>query len=145
MLLGYFDIKLQTQKIVLESNLKNIAEIERLLSDIKEQYSIREENFNDMWVVLHEAVSNAIKHGNKCDPDKKVRLSVETRYDRYLCFKVEDQGEGFDPDSLPDPTSLERIEEPNGRGVFLINRLADKVMYSHNGTILEVCFDLYKN
>lgn len=145
MLLGYFDIELQTQKIVLGSNLKNISEIERLLSNIQEQYSIRDENFADIWVVLHEAVSNAIKHGNRFDPFKKVRLSVETKYDRYLCFKVEDQGDGFDPASIPDPTSPERIEEPNGRGVFLIKRLADKVNYSNKGTVLEMCFDLYKN
>jgi serine/threonine-protein kinase RsbW len=142
---AYIDIELPTQKIVLGSNLRQIAEVESLLDELKNRYAINEENFNDIWVALHEAVTNAIRHGNRFDPEKKVRLSVKTKEDRYLCFTVKDQGIGFDPDSLPDPTSPEFIEEPNGRGVFLIRRLADKVSYSDNGTHLEMCFDLYKN
>jgi serine/threonine-protein kinase RsbW len=145
MLLATIDIELQSQKMVLGSSLKQIAGLERLLGELKEEYSISDEAFNDIWVVLHEAVTNAIRHGNKFDPAKKVRLSVEAKYERYLCFTVRDEGRGFDPEQVPDPTSPERIEEPNGRGVFLIRRLADKVTYSQNGTMLEMCFDLYKN
>ena len=135
MLLACIDIELQTQKIVLGSNLKQIEAVEILLSGLKDRFAITDENFNDIWVVLHEAVTNAIRHGNCFDPSKRVRLSVETKEERYLCFTVKDEGSGFDPNSLPDPTSPEFIEEPNGRGVFLINKLADRVTYSDNGTV----------
>jgi serine/threonine-protein kinase RsbW len=90
-------------------------------------------------------MTNAIKHGNKYDPDKKVCLTLETKEDRYLCFTIKDQGCGFDPETLPDPTSPDFLEEPNGRGVFLIQKLADHVKFSNNGTTLEMWFDLYKN
>jgi serine/threonine-protein kinase RsbW len=145
MIFGFVDIEPINQKMVLESNLESIDVVEKLISQAKEEFSISEENCNYIWIALNEAVSNAIKHGNKFDPSKKVRLSVETKYDRYICFTIKDEGEGFDFNSVPDPTAPERITEPNGRGVFLINKLADIVTYSSNGTCLEMCFDLFKN
>ena len=131
--------------MVLNSSLENIEAVEKLISQVKEEYSLSDECCNDIWVALNEAVSNAIKHGNKLDPTKKVRVSVETKYERYLCFTVKDEGEGFNFKDIPDPTTPELIGEPNGRGVFLINKLADKVNFFNNGTVLEICFDLYKN
>jgi serine/threonine-protein kinase RsbW len=145
MLLASFDIEHSTQKVILDSSLRDITALDALLSSVKEQYAIKDESFDVIWLVLHEAVTNAIRHGNRCDLSKKVRLSIEAREQRFLCFTVKDEGEGFDPTSIPDPTSPENIAEPNGRGVFLINKLADKVHYSHNGTVVEVCFDLFKN
>ncbi len=145
MLLGYIDIESLSQKMVLESNLESVLTVEKLISRVRDEYAISEENYNYIWIVLNEAVSNAIKHGNKFNPSKKVRLKVETKEERYLCFTIRDEGEGFDFTAVPDPTSPERIGEPNGRGVFLINKLADIVEYSENGTCLEIGFDLYKN
>jgi len=145
MLIGYFDMESDAQQLVLESSLESIGAVETLISKMREKHSISEESYNGIWIALNEAVTNAIKHGNKYDPAKKVRLSVETKENRYICFTVKDEGAGFDPDSIPDPTKPECLEEPNGRGVFLINRLADKVNFSGNGSILEMCFDLFKN
>jgi serine/threonine-protein kinase RsbW len=145
MQLGYIDIESMTQKMILESNLESILAVENLIAKAKETYQITEENYNYIWIALNEAVSNAIKHGNKFDPTKKVRISLCTKQDRYLCFTIKDEGNGFDPASVPDPTNPEKIEEPNGRGVFLIHQLADIVNYSENGTCVEISFDLYKN
>lgn len=145
MLIGALEIESLTQKLVLESSLESVNAVEDLLSRVKEEYSITEDNYNYIWIVLNEAVTNAIKHGNKYDPSKKVGLHVTVKNDRYLCFKVSDQGEGFDPTSIPDPTLPEKISEPNGRGVFLINKLSDTVEFSDHGRVVEMCFDLYKN
>ena len=145
MILGYIDIEPYTQMMVLRSSLESIESVEKLISQVKEQYALSDQCCNDVWVVLNEAVSNAIRHGNKYDPTKKVRLSVETKFDRYLCFTVKDEGNGFDPANIPDPTSPERIYEPSGRGVFLIKKLADAVNYTRNGSSVEMVFDLYKN
>ena len=119
--------------------------VENLISQARDEYAISEENYNYIWIALNEAVSNAIKHGNKFNPNKKVRMTVETKDDRYLCFTIKDEGEGFNPKNVPDPTTAERIGEPNGRGVFLIYKLADIVNYTENGTCVEIGFDLYKN
>ena len=117
---SFIDIEPITQKLVLESKLKSVDAVDSLISKVKEKYSISEDNCNDIWVVLNEAVSNAIKHGNKFDSSKKVRLSLVIMEERYLCFVVSDEGKGFNPESVPDPTSPSRIYEPNGRGIFLI-------------------------
>jgi serine/threonine-protein kinase RsbW len=145
MVIGYIDIESLSQKMVLESNLESVLAVEKLISHAKDEYAITEENYNFIWIALNEAVSNAIKHGNKFDPNKKVRLAVETKNERYLCFSIKDEGAGFDPEIIPDPTTPERITEPNGRGVFLIKKLADFVNYSENGTCVEIGFDLFKN
>jgi len=145
MLLGYIDLESISQKMFLESNLESVLAVENIISQAKEEYAISEDNYNYMWIALNEAVSNAIKHGNKFNSAKKVRLTVETKEDRYLCFTIKDEGNGFDPSNIPDPTSPERISEPNGRGVFLIYKLADIVNYTENGTCVEIGFDLYKN
>ncbi len=145
MLLGCFDICSMNQQVVMDSSLSKVNEIEKLLSGLKEEYSVTEDVYNDMWVVLNEAVTNAIRHGNQFDRNKKVCLNVEFREDRYLCFIVKDEGKGFNHRLIPDPTSPERIAEPNGRGVFLIKKLCDRVNFPENGTMVEMWFDLFKN
>jgi serine/threonine-protein kinase RsbW len=145
MLLAQFDIEISCQKMVLGSNLRNIEAVEKLITNLREQYLFSDDLHNRIWIVLNEAVTNAIRHGNKFNPSKNVKLLVEQQSDRFISFTIKDQGEGFDPDNVPDPTSPERIEEPNGRGVFLIRKLADYVCYSANGTAVEVRFDLFSN
>ena len=145
MLIGSFDIESLTQKLVLESSLESIEVVENLIAKVKEEYGINDDNYNQIWIVLNEAVTNAIKHGNKYDLSKKVSLTVESKDERYICFTVKDEGNGFDPNKVPDPTAAESIAEPNGRGVFLINKLSDTVKFSDNGRKVEMCFDLYKN
>jgi serine/threonine-protein kinase RsbW len=145
MLIGYLNFEHNPKSLILESNLESINIIENLITSVKEEHAISEESFTGIWIALNEAVTNAIKHGNKYDPNKKICLTVETKNNRYICFTVKDEGNGFDPSVIPDPTKPENIAEPNGRGVFLINKLADTVSFSNNGTIVEMCFDLYKN
>ena len=64
------------------------------------------------------------------------------RLDRYLNFSVTDQGEGFDFNDLPDPTAPENILKIGGRGVFLMRQLADIVVFSNEGSTVEVQFKL---
>src|SRR4051812_33664317 len=79
MLIGYFDMESDAQQLVLESRLESIEAVGILISNIRKEHSISEESYNGIWIALNEAVTNAIKHGNKYDPAKKVCLSVETR------------------------------------------------------------------
>ncbi len=139
------DFEPVTHKLVLESKLKSVEAVDELISKVREEYSISEDYCNDIWVVLNEAVSNAIKHGNKFDPTKKVRLSFESKVERFLSFKVKDEGRGFDPDKVPDPTSPSRIYEPNGRGIFLMRKLSHQVTFSDDGRCVEMIFDLFKS
>lgn len=88
-------------------------------------------------MALEEAIINAIKHGNQCDPDKHVHVIVKSTSDEFY-LKVVDQGEGFDPDDVPDPTLDENLELGSGRGLLLMRHYMDEVIYSDRGTQLEV-------
>lgn len=88
-------------------------------------------------MALEEAIINAIKHGNKRDPDKKVHVQVETTLEKFY-LKVTDEGEGFDPNAVPDCTADENLELGSGRGLLLMKHYMDEVTYNDRGNVLEV-------
>ena len=88
-------------------------------------------------MAMEEAVMNAIKHGNKRDPSKSVRVQITlTGSQFYAC--VTDQGEGFDPQSVPDPTLDENLEKACGRGLMLMTNFVDVVKYNELGNSVEL-------
>jgi len=113
----------------LKSMPENITQLEPFLKRVRDRYEVAEEYYNDISLVLTEAVNNSIIHGNKCKADKVVHISSK-KEDNYLVFSIEDEGCGFDPSKIPDPTSPQNITKPNGRGVFLMNQLSDQVTIS---------------
>jgi serine/threonine-protein kinase RsbW len=97
------------------------------------------QDVGDIRLALHEALMNAIIHGNHRDPAKYVRMSVAIKAGGELIITVEDSGSGFDPTKLPDPTAGENIYRECGRGVYLIQRLMDEVEYKfQDGTVLTM-------
>lgn len=89
---------------------------------------ISENKQYEVLLAISEAVTNAIRHGNKLDPDKYVTIEF-IGSPEHVTIKIGDEGEGFDPDVLPDPTHLEHILTPSGRGVFLLRSLAEEVIF----------------
>jgi serine/threonine-protein kinase RsbW len=132
----------ETVTINFSSDPKNISLIEPLVASVFEKYSISNEIFGNMLVAITEATNNAIMHGNQRDPSKKVLISY-TVDSEMIYFSIQDEGMGFNPDILPDPTDPENIEKPNGRGVFLMKRLADHVLFENNGS--KVCLGFKLN
>lgn len=88
-------------------------------------------------LALEEALTNAIRHGNAFDPEKNVIVEFDITRQRVRIV-VTDEGPGFDPRKLPDPTADENLEKPCGRGVMLINAYMDEVRYSRGGNRLEM-------
>lgn len=88
-------------------------------------------NFN-FRVGLTEALSNAMLYGNGDDPKKRVRVEVTMRREA-ITVCVTDEGTGFDPEGVPDPTCPERIVLEGGRGIFLMRELMDEVQYNERG------------
>lgn len=129
------------QKIVLESKAENIAKVEKLIDDVCEECKVNEDYYGNILIAITEAVNNAIIHGNNRDPEKTFCVSCDIT-DSNMVFTIEDQGQGFDFDNLPDPTEPENLEKPNGRGVFLMKNLADEVNFEENGRIVELNFHL---
>lgn len=123
-----------------KSETNNIAEVEKLVDSICEEYQVHEDFYGNILISLTEAVNNAIVHGNKLDPEKNVHVSYGAAGDT-LQFTITDEGPGFDYDNLPDPTAPENIEKPNGRGVFLMRNLADHCEFKDDGRIVILDFN----
>lgn len=128
------------KKIRIESKLSNLRIVEQTVDEITGDIGISAQSYGKILISMLEAVNNAIMHGNNNDPEKFVDISIEFSKDK-LTIKVTDQGGGFTPDNIPDPTVPENIEEVNGRGVFIMSRLADEVKYSKRGNSVTLIFN----
>ena len=129
------------QKLKIESSSENLRLVERLIEDVCEIYNVSEDNFGNIMIAVTEAVNNAISHGNKNNPAKSVQIGFEN-LEKHLKFSVTDEGNGFDYNGLPDPTDPNNIDKVNGRGVFLMKNLADKVEFNDNGKEVHLTFVL---
>ena len=127
--------------LALDSNPENVKEIQPYVDQIVQKYQIGSDLYGNILISLTEAITNAIVHGNQADQNKKV--FVHSKFDQNLIrVQVQDEGEGFNYEEVPDPTDPMNILELNGRGVFLIHQLSDGVTYSNNGSTVEIKFKL---
>lgn len=113
----------------------------RVLDEVLEKLKARNWGERDVFSVhlaMEEALVNAIKHGNRLDPNKQVRISCRISPE-LVRVEITDEGEGFDPTTLPNPTDPDRLECPSGRGVMLMNAFMSRVEYggSGNRVVLE--------
>jgi len=102
---------------------------------------------SNLFIALDEAFVNAVKHGNKFDANKIVRVSAEVST-KEARFTVEDEGEGFDINSIPDPTNPENLFKTSGRGVLIIHNIMDEVKYNERGnrlTMVKKCDNQQKS
>jgi serine/threonine-protein kinase RsbW len=81
---------------------------------------------------MEEALVNAVKHGNKYNPAKKVHVRVGISSNLFRS-EITDEGEGFDPAKLPDPTDPDYLDKPDGRGVMLMRNFMTRVVYNDRG------------
>ena len=126
-------------KIKIESKVSNLRIVENAIDEATNEIGISQDNYGKILVSTLEAVNNAILHGNQSNPDKIVEVEIVFKGNE-LKIIVTDEGLGFRPDEVPDPTVAENIEALNGRGVYLISRLADKIKYSKKGNTVTMIF-----
>lgn len=113
------------------------AVVERIVSSV-ERAGLSGRDLFGVRLALDEAVTNAIKHGNRESPSKSVRIDFRVN-PTAIRIEIEDQGEGFRPEQVPDPTTAENLERPNGRGLMLMREFMSRIQYSEKGNrvILE--------
>lgn len=92
---------------------------------------------SNLFVALDEAFVNAVKHGNKFDAQKLVRITAEVSK-KEARFTIEDEGEGFDVNNIPDPLDPENLFKTSGRGVLFIYNIMDEVKYNDRGNRLTM-------
>lgn len=126
-------------KIQIPSLPENIRIVESFIDNVKDKFNIDDDIYGNIMVAVTESVNNAIRHGNKINKDKNVTLSVDVE-ENLLRFFIEDEGEGFNYDSLPDPTAPENLDKLGGRGIFLMKHLSDEVNFHKSGKTVELVF-----
>lgn len=128
---------IKEKKLDLVSRVDEIARLESFVDELQSVSNFDDDKKNDVLLVLNEAVMNAIVHGNQKDPEKHVIVRAFLNGQR-MTFKIRDEGEGFDPSTLPDPLDPQNLLKPGGRGVFLIHHYANEVHYSEEGNEVEI-------
>jgi len=119
-------------RIVIPSEPQLLHRIENRILSRLEALNYGERALFGVRLALEEAVINAIKHGNKMDKAKKVTVTYSIT-DKECVISVEDEGEGFDPSAVPDPTDDANLELPHGRGLVLMRAYMDEVSYNEKG------------
>lgn len=120
-------------KLEFSSDMKLIYILDAVVSEILKEMDFPEEASEQVNLAVIEAGTNAIKHGNKNDPNKKVHFEFGISPDK-LTITVRDEGEGFNPDEIGDPLDPENLLRPSGRGIFLMRTFMDEVRYNETGT-----------
>jgi serine/threonine-protein kinase RsbW len=123
--------------IELPSDLSLMNTVLEYLLDRVDKIGLIKTEQSNLFVALDEAFVNAVKHGNRNDPTKLVRITAELS-PREAIFTVEDEGDGFDVREIPDPCDPANLFKSNGRGVLLIYNIMDEVEYSERGTRLRM-------
>ena len=127
--------------ITIKSSIENLRLVEKFVDEVYEEYKFSDEIYGNILIATMEAANNAIMHGNKNDEKKHVEIRLQ-KNKSDLEFTVKDEGTGFDFKSIPDPTSPENVEKISGRGVFLMEKLSDKIEFLENGRIVKLTFKL---
>ncbi len=115
--------------IEIESDPNNLITIEEFVNFIAVEARVSEDKMSGLLISITEAVTNAIIHANKKDITKKVFIEAIID-EKTLTFKVKDEGKGFDPTKIPDPTEPENILKDSGRGLYLMRTFLDELKYN---------------
>ena len=124
--------------VVIAADVSAISPVvERVMGIVGEMGCAKDHEFA-VELALREALANAVIHGAKKDPKKKVEFCVACDAERGMLIVVRDPGEGFDPTSLPSPVVGQQVYEEHGRGIYLINQLMDEVRFERGGTEIHM-------
>ncbi len=123
------------------ADLGSLRLVEKAIDELSMEFDLSDEVYGNVLVATMEATNNAIIHGNNSDPSKNVKIEM-LMDQKELMVHIEDQGHGFDYATVPDPTAPENLEKINGRGIFLMERLSDEILYLENGRIVVLKFKI---
>jgi len=126
--------------VAIASRFENIELVQVAIESSLDLLDLGEQTAHRIALAVREAVANAIKHGNREQADKKVEVECVLEPDQVV-VRIEDEGEGFDPTTLPDPLRAENLLKPSGRGIFFMNQFMDEIDYTFRpggGTIVTM-------
>jgi serine/threonine-protein kinase RsbW len=120
---------------------RSLRQLQPVFDEVQGWMEFLDYPYRDVFAVLlafQEAAGNAFRHGNRGDPGKHVQITYHVSSSEVL-LAVEDQGEGFDPDQVPDPLIRDNLERPGGRGLFLMRAYMSWVAFNPKGNCVTLC------
>ena len=126
------DERVEEFEVVIPSDTSAGQTVQDRIIQFLEDLQYDERDVFGVRLAIEEALVNAIKHGNQMDPNKSVRIACRIGRSR-IRIEIEDQGEGFQPGDVPDPTADENLERPCGRGIMLMRAFMTSIEYNASG------------
>ncbi|HKJ34257.1 MAG TPA: ATP-binding protein [Balneolales bacterium] len=130
----------EEKELTISSEMESLEKLIDFTRNFKHWAQLDKGKRDDIMLILTEAVTNAIVHGNNNDPEKDVKIQAKFT-DGKITFIIEDEGNGFNPDQVPNPLDSENLLKTGGRGIYLMNYYADFVHYSDKGNKVTIEFD----
>jgi serine/threonine-protein kinase RsbW len=124
-------------ELVIPSDPVEARRVQELIEHQLRHFKFDERDVFSIRLALEEAIVNAIKHGNQLDRNKKVHISYLVRSEHFE-IQITDEGGGFDPRDVPDPTAVENLERPCGRGLMLMRHYMCEVHYNCRGNSVRM-------
>jgi serine/threonine-protein kinase RsbW len=122
---------------IIKSDLKLVPSISKNIFETLHKQGIDKDILFNVRLAFEEALTNAIRHGNRNDKAKEISVKIEVSANK-IEIEIKDQGQGFDYHNTPLPTEKQNLEKLSGRGVFLIRRLMDEVKYFDGGSRIKM-------
>jgi serine/threonine-protein kinase RsbW len=119
-------------EVTIPSDTLQGHEVQERILNLLEEYAFAMKDLFGVKLALEEAIVNAIKHGNGMDPSKSVYVKCEVDHERVRII-IEDEGPGFDPSNVPDPTDDDNLDKPSGRGLMLMKAFMTTIEYNARG------------
>ncbi len=131
--------EIHDMQFLIPSRLDALDRVERIVQKIADITGLSKDEHDNLAIAVTEAVGNAILHGNKQDPKKKVKVSAVLGRDRVE-VTVKDQGSGFNLDRIGNPLDPQNLMKEHGRGIFILKNLMDEVVFqfSSSGTSVRM-------
>lgn len=126
----------QIFRLNLKSTHEESEKIPDFVEDLQKKCNLDDEISGNLMLLLSEAVTNAIEHGNEMDPNKTAEIVVDITENEVVAM-VKDEGIGFQPSEQESPLTEENLLKDSGRGVFLLKELSDEMEYQEEGTRLR--------
>ena len=123
------------------SDPDNLVEVEKFITEVADEFNLDDEIKNNLSLSLSEAASNAMVHGNKLDPKKYVDIKITVSDDKIEVV-IKDEGNGFDPSSVPDPTAPENLLKDSGRGIHIMKTFLKNMRYNFTDSGTEVILEI---
>jgi len=124
-------------QVVIASDLRAARGVEEEIVRRAVTFGYSRECAFALRLAIEEAIVNGHRHGNGTDSSKKITISYDVN-ERRVVVRVRDEGKGFDPATIPDPTHPERIPLPSGRGIMLMRSYLDEVAYNDRGNEVQL-------